>query len=138
MTENSALPKWLTPAEAMAILGCHEATLRRWADGGAITTVRTPGNQRRYLQDDVERIAREGYQPVADAGHAVPRLLAAVALTFILAAGLPAHAGVTLLVAVFVGWLFVGLFGAEVSTWGTPAGARHLEQPGRRDRTADR
>lgn len=136
MPESNPRPSWLTLSEAIDVLGVHETTLRRWADKGAIKTVRTPGGQRRFLQEDVERIAREGYS--AEAGHAVPRLLAAVALAFIVAAGLPAHAGATLLVAVFVGWLCYGLFGAEVSTWGTPAGARHLEQPGRRDRTADR
>jgi len=76
--------------------------------------------------------------PAREAGHAVPRLLAAVALAFVIAAGLPIHAGFTLLVAVFVGWVFVGLFGAELSTWGVPTGTRHLAQRGRRDRTADR
>lgn len=77
-------------------------------------------------------------EPAREAGHAAARLLGAVALAFVLAAGLPIHAGVTLLVALFVGWLWFGLFGAEVSTWGVPARVRHLTQRGRRDRTADR
>lgn len=76
-------------------------------------------------------------EPAREAGHAAPRILAAVALAFVIAAGLPIHAGVTLVVAVFVGWVYVGLFGAELATWAVPTGARHLAHRGRRDRTTD-
>lgn len=130
------LPRLLRTGEVAEALAVDPDTVRRWVREGKLAAVELPSGVLRFRREDVDRIL--GSSPAREAGHAVPRLLAAVALAFIVAAGLPAHAGATLLVAVFVGWLFVGLFGAEVSTWGTPAGARHLEQPGRRDRTADR
>lgn len=50
--------------------------------------------------------------PVAEAGHAAVRLLWALALVFVVAAGLPPHAGVTLLAAVALYVLVVRLFTA--------------------------
>ena len=47
----------------MTLLDVSHSTLRRWADAGHIRTGRTPGNQRRYDLNDVERIAREGVVP---------------------------------------------------------------------------
>lgn len=132
----------MTTTEALALLDVDRSTLTRWVAQQKITPVLGGGKGQAFVfrATDVRHLADERKAETAarEAGHAVPRLLAAVALAFILAAGLPAHAGVTLLVAAFVGHLFGRLFWAEVSTWGTPAGARHLEQPGRRDRTADR
>lgn len=91
MTESNTQSPWLTLAEAVEELHAHESTVRRWADRGAIKTVRTPGGQRRFAREDVERIATEGY--TADAGHAAPRLLARAALLLVVT-----------LVAVVVGW----------------------------------
>lgn len=132
----------MTTTDALTVLGVDRSTLTRWVAQDKLTPVLGGGKGQAFIfrADDVHRLARErkAETTAREAGHAVPRLLAAVALAFIVAAGLPAHAGATLLVAAFVGHLFGRLFWAEVSTWGTPAGARHLEQRGRRDRTADR
>ena len=39
----------LSPGEAARVLGIDVKTLERWADGGQVTTIRTPSGQRRYL-----------------------------------------------------------------------------------------
>ena len=46
----------LTPAQAAELLGRHPATVRRWADSGRLTTVRTTGGHRRFLADEVHRL----------------------------------------------------------------------------------
>ncbi len=46
--------RWLTLKEAAEILGVHPATLRAWADEGAIPSFRTPGGHRRFAVEDVE------------------------------------------------------------------------------------
>lgn len=46
--------KWLTLREAAALLGVHPATLRAWADAGALPSFRTPGGHRRFALEDVE------------------------------------------------------------------------------------
>lgn len=75
MTESNAqtIPTWIGLGEAVDVLGVHETTVRRWADSGAITTIRTPGRQRRFSREDCERIAREGV--AADTGSANPAFL---------------------------------------------------------------
>lgn len=84
MTESNAQSPWLTLAEAVEELHAHESTVRRWADRGAIKTVRTPGGQRRFSREDVQRLAAEGYQ--VDTGAAHPLLLVAVVLVAWIAA----------------------------------------------------
>jgi diguanylate cyclase (GGDEF)-like protein/excisionase family DNA binding protein len=51
-TSNS---KWLRVQQAADLLGVSANTVRRWADGGKIASQRTPGGQRRFLPDDLER-----------------------------------------------------------------------------------
>lgn len=60
MAKSDTHREWLRMAEACALLYVTSDTLRRWADRGHIRTIRTPGNQRRFSREDVERIAREG------------------------------------------------------------------------------
>lgn len=120
LDEREAGRDWRTIADDLSARAGHKVShesVRQW-----------------FADEDTPVTTPDGIPLRAEAGHAAVRLLAAVALAFVIAAGLPIHAGFTLLVAVFVGWVFVGLFGAELSTWGT----RHLAQRGRRDRTADR
>lgn len=45
------MPHYVSPREAMSILGVSEKTLRNWDAAGKIKVIRTPSNHRRY---DVE------------------------------------------------------------------------------------
>jgi excisionase family DNA binding protein len=46
----------VTPQEAAASIGVSVDTLRRWADEGKITVVKTPGGHRRYDLDELRRL----------------------------------------------------------------------------------
>ena len=48
--------------EAAEILGCGMSTLRTWDKDGSLKAVRTPGGQRRYRMEDLERFKRVGAQ----------------------------------------------------------------------------
>lgn len=61
-------PQWLTLEAASRRLGVHPATLRRWADEGAIDLFVTPGGHRRFLVASLERFAREHYRNRLPAG----------------------------------------------------------------------
>ncbi len=45
-----------TPKEAAKILGVHVSSLRRWENEGKLRAIRTPGGQRRFVLDEVEKI----------------------------------------------------------------------------------
>jgi len=51
--------EWLSPKQAAEQLGVHITTLRRWADGGDISVMVTPGGHRRFALADIERFAEE-------------------------------------------------------------------------------
>ncbi len=64
MNERQAKPErggggLLTITEAAERLGVSAATLRRWADSGAIRTVRLPSGYRRFEPAEVARKRRE-------------------------------------------------------------------------------
>lgn len=48
---------YVTPKEAAKILGVHVSSLRRWENEGAIRAIKTPGGQRRYALQEVEKAA---------------------------------------------------------------------------------
>jgi len=50
---------WFTLSEAAELLNIHPTTLRRWADGGDIPALVTPGGHRRFAATDLARFARE-------------------------------------------------------------------------------
>ena len=52
-------PEYVTVSVAARMLECHIETVRRWADAGAIHNWRTPGNQRRLLLADVQRLRNQ-------------------------------------------------------------------------------
>ncbi len=66
---NELLPEteeWVTLARAAALLGIHSTTLRRWADGGQIPFMLTPGGHRRFALSDLNQFAngrRQGQMP---------------------------------------------------------------------------
>jgi excisionase family DNA binding protein len=45
----------MTVRQAAKYIGISTSTLRRWADEGYIECSRTPGNQRRFQQDELDR-----------------------------------------------------------------------------------
>lgn len=46
--------EWLTLGQASRMLGVDPDTLRRWADGGKVTLLRTPGGHRRFRRETIE------------------------------------------------------------------------------------
>ncbi|MBW4571374.1 MAG: IS607 family transposase [Tolypothrix carrinoi HA7290-LM1] len=47
----------VTPKEAAKILGVHVSSLRRWENEGKLKAIRTPGGQRRFALEEVEKAA---------------------------------------------------------------------------------
>jgi hypothetical protein len=45
--------RWLQPREGVALCGVTVQTLAAWADAGKLTSIRTPGGQRRYRESDL-------------------------------------------------------------------------------------
>jgi excisionase family DNA binding protein len=62
----------LSVGEAAARLGVSPASLRSWSDRGLVASYRTPGRQRRYSHDDLERFIESMRQPVSSDAR-VPR-----------------------------------------------------------------
>jgi len=49
-------PPLLTPAETARLLRAHPVTVRLWGNAGRITSVRTPGGHRRYVEESVRAL----------------------------------------------------------------------------------
>ena len=63
------LKRLLNVGEAATYLGVSAASLRTWSDKGLVPSYRTPGGQRRYSRDDLDRFIESMRQPSpADAG----------------------------------------------------------------------
>lgn len=59
----------LNVGEAANYLGVSAASLRSWSDRGLVPSYRTPGGQRRYSRDDLERFIESMRVPTpSDAG----------------------------------------------------------------------
>ena len=52
---TSSSKHWLSLSEAAELLGVHFTTLRRWADQGIISHMRTPGGRRRFKLLDLQK-----------------------------------------------------------------------------------
>ena len=50
------MSEYIRPAEAAKMLGVSRDTVRRYADAGDITAIKTPGGQRRIDRESVEVI----------------------------------------------------------------------------------
>jgi excisionase family DNA binding protein len=46
----------LSPAEAQALTGYHEDTLKRWARNGKLPAIKTPGGWWRFRRSDLEAL----------------------------------------------------------------------------------
>lgn len=57
-------PYDISPAEAAALLGVHEDTIKRWAKVGKVAAFRTPGGWWRFRKSDLLALVADG-QPEA-------------------------------------------------------------------------
>jgi len=56
---TAAMPghgRLMNVGHAASYLGVSQASLRNWSDQGKVPVYRTPGGQRRYLREDLERV----------------------------------------------------------------------------------
>ena len=63
----------LNVGQAAEYVGVSAASLRKWSNDGLVTVYRTPGNQRRYSRDDLDRFM-SSMRESSPGDHAVPRL----------------------------------------------------------------
>jgi len=56
-------PRLLNVGKAAAYLGVSAASLRQWSDDGRVRVYRTPGGQRRYRLEDLDRFVASMRQP---------------------------------------------------------------------------
>src|SRR3990172_7592938 len=61
--DPAQIAQLFTIKEAASILGLSIATLRRYDKIGILSPVRTPGNQRRYLKEDVHSFLNNELRP---------------------------------------------------------------------------
>jgi excisionase family DNA binding protein len=63
-TEIKPDTRLLTPAEVAAMLRVDPKTVTRWARGGKLSSIRTPGGHRRYSESEVRGFLN-GWQHVS-------------------------------------------------------------------------
>ena len=49
----------LTPAEVAAMLRVDPKTVTRWARGGKLSSIRTPGGHRRYSESEIQAFLQD-------------------------------------------------------------------------------
>jgi excisionase family DNA binding protein len=52
----------LTPGEVAVMMRVDPKTVTRWARGGKLTSIRTPGGHRRYLESEVRAFIEDERQ----------------------------------------------------------------------------
>jgi excisionase family DNA binding protein len=55
MDQINKSPLGLSTSQAATALGVSLGTIRRWSDMGHLQSYRTPGGQRRFSQDQIDR-----------------------------------------------------------------------------------
>ena len=63
----------LNVGQAAEYVGVSAASLRKWSNDGLVAVYRTPGGQRRYPRDDLDRFM-SSMREASPGDHAVPRL----------------------------------------------------------------
>jgi len=79
-TQAPPQARLLNVGQAAEYLGVSSASLRKWSNDGLVATYRTPGGQRRYARDDLDRFI-DSMRESGPADHAVPRLGRGTAMT---------------------------------------------------------
>ena len=72
VTLSTEGPGWFPLREASRILNVHRATLRQWADNGALRVFRTAGDHRRFYREDI--LAFLSLTPTAASANEVRQL----------------------------------------------------------------
>jgi excisionase family DNA binding protein len=57
-TRVGSSERLLTPTEVATMLRVDPKTVTRWARAGKISSIRTPGGHRRYLESEVQAILK--------------------------------------------------------------------------------
>ncbi len=69
MKQINGSPLGLSTSQAAQALGVSLGTIRRWSDMGYLQSYRTPGGQRRFSREQIDRfvgsLEQQGTQPVA-------------------------------------------------------------------------
>ena len=65
--------KLLNVGQAAEYVGVSAASLRKWSNEGLVTVYRTPGGQRRYSREDLDRFM-SSMREASPGDHPVPRL----------------------------------------------------------------
>jgi len=68
--ESGTTKRLLNVSQAATYLGVSAASLRTWSDRGLVLSYRTPGGQRRYARDDLDRFIDSMRQPNGADGRA--------------------------------------------------------------------
>jgi excisionase family DNA binding protein len=57
--QNHEIEPLLTPAEVAAMFRVDPKTVTRWANAGKLTSIRTPGGQRRFRENEVTALLKD-------------------------------------------------------------------------------
>ncbi len=52
-----------TPRQVARMFNVHVRSVSRWADKGKLTYFRTPGNERRYYAEPIDKMIENGDEP---------------------------------------------------------------------------
>ncbi len=66
MKQLNGSPLGLSTSQAAQALGVSLGTIRRWSDMGYLHSYRTPGGQRRFSQEQIDRFVGSLDQQAAD------------------------------------------------------------------------
>ncbi len=66
MNESNGSPLGLSTSQAAQALGVSLGTIRRWSDMGYLQSYRTPGGQRRFSRDQIEKFVGSLEQQSSD------------------------------------------------------------------------
>ncbi len=64
MTDTNTHVAYLSIGQVAAIFGVTVGTVRNWERAGKLRAIRTPGNQRRFAEAEIESVlAQEPWEP---------------------------------------------------------------------------
>lgn len=66
MSQINRSPLGLSTSQAAQALGVSLGTIRRWSDMGYLESYRTPGGQRRFSHEQIDRFVGSLEQPPAE------------------------------------------------------------------------